>query len=131
MNRTKGLFSALAAGIVYDNGMFFALGAVPAWWELVLVCGTGAFCSPVVWAWMHGMWLVVLEARPENRLKDEQTQAMVDQIFALRGEPAGEPLKQDESLRLTFFCVSLLWLFASRGLLVGTALWTLRAWLSA
>ena len=76
------------------------------------------------------MWLVVLEARPENRLEDERTQTTVDQILASRGEAAGEPLPQDESLRLAFFCLNLFWLFASRGLLAGTVLWVFGDWFS-
>ena len=131
MMRTKGFVSAFAAGGAYTIGCSSLLDAVPAWWELALVCGMGTFCSPVVWAWIRAMWLVVLDARPENRLEDERTQAAVDQILAFRGEPGGESLPQDESLRLAFFCLSLFWLFASRGLLAGTGLWALGAWFSA
>lgn len=130
MNRTKGFFSAIAAGLAYTIGCTSLMDVVPAWWELALVCGMGTFCSPVVWTWIRGGWLVVLDARPENRLEDERTQATVDQILAIRGEPAGEPLPQDEPLRLAFFCLSLTWLFASRGLLAGTALWAIGDWFS-
>lgn len=74
------------------------------------------------------MWLVVLDARPENRFEDQRTQAAVDQVLARRGEPEGEWLRPDVCLRFVFFCLNLLWLFAPRGLLAGTALWALSSW---
>ena len=131
MMRTKGFLSSFAAGGAYTVACSSLLDAVPAWWELALVCAMGTFCSPIVWTWIRARWLIVLEARPENRLEDERTQATVDHILAFRGEPRGEPLPQDESLRLAFFCLSLFWLLASRGLLAGTVLWAVRAWFSA
>lgn len=130
MKPTKGFLYALAAGGVYAIACSSLLNAAPAWWELALVCGVGAFCSPLVWGWIRAMWLIVLEARPDHDLEDQRTQAAVNQILALRGEPADEPLPRDERVRLVFFCLSLFWLFASRGLLTGTALWALWRWSS-
>ena len=127
---TKGFVSAFAAGCIYAIGCSWLLEIVPAWWELFLVCGIGAFCSHVVWVYVRAMWLVVLDARPENRVENQRTQAAVDQTLALRGEPVGEPLRPDEGLRLMFFSLSLLWLFASRGLLAGTVLSALWRWFS-
>ena len=131
MMRTNSFISSFVAGGAYTIACSLLLEVIPAWWELALVCGIGTFCSPVVWTWILGMWQVVLEARPENRFEDERTQATVDQILVFRGEPRREPLPQNESLRLAFFCLNLFWLFASRGLLNGTALWAIQAWFSA
>lgn len=92
-----GYIAAASLGLIYWVGCYLFLGiANPAWWELCVLGGLGAFSTPRVWIGVRGLWQSAREL----------------------------PKHPDDVVNNKWlFVFEIARVFFSRGLLAGTALW--------